>query len=221
MDFSGLDDKLTVTNLVLAIALVAAGGLAGNYFMENDVETPETQSVVGDDDGNFEAVQPVQELMGFNDLDVTQQTLNETGMVDDANIVSAVNVNGTNGETVRYVLGLEVDDTVSNIEAEITPASDEVANSMSVEGVEVVRDDEDDISVAEAQAVATMTADQDDEVDESIGALSDGSYALVMEVRGVNAESLTTDQDLYSIALEGDGEDVEDVYATIDNVAAP
>lgn len=212
-----LNDKLTAQNFVIAIVIAVAGGLTMNYVGVLDAQEPTEGDITAVGDGDFETFQPIQELTGYNDLDVTEQALNASGQVDDGNVVTSFNVNSTNGETLRLAFGLEVDDSVSDINVEVAPSSQAIADGMDVRGVEIVRDNDDERDLGDASVVSSLSADSDDEVDATVRELTDGDYAVVMEVRSTDVASLTGGEDLYDIALEGSGDEYEDVYVTLDN----
>lgn len=216
VNLDSLNDKLTAQNLVIAVVIAVAGGLVANMAGIND-EEPQTGDITAVGDGDFETFQPIQELTGYNDLDVTEQALNATGQVDDGNVVTSFNVNSTNGETLRFAFGLEVSDSVSDVDVEVAPSSQTIADGMDVRSVEIVRDNDDERDLGDASVVSSLSADSDDEVDATVRELTDGDYAVVMEVRSTDVASLTGGEDLYDISLEGSGDENEDVYVTLDN----
>ena len=218
VNLDSLNDKLTAQNVVIAIVIAIAGGLSMNYITGLDAEEPTTGDITAVGDGDFETFQPIQELTGYNDLTVTEQALNATGQVDDGNVVTSFNVSSTDGDTLRFAFGLEVSDSVSDVDVEVAPSSQSIADAMDVRSVEIVRDNDDERNLGDASVVSSLSADSDDEVDATVRELTDGDYAVVMEVRSTDVSGIGSDADLYDIALEGSGDEYEDVYVTIDNV---
>lgn len=215
----GALDSLTI---ILVVAGVIVGIGATSVYMSDSQDTGAvTQDV--DYDGAFEAFQPLQEIAGYNDLSVTAQTLNSTGMVDDASLVSSFNVNESDGQVIRYAFGFDVDGPMESVDVEVL--NNGVSDNFDVRSVKIIADEDDEQNIDDVTPVKEFIVDSDDEVDGTITGLEDGEYAFVLETRGVDTAAITGDQDLYTVEMEADtdadSDEAEDLYATIDNAATP
>lgn len=215
----GLIDNLNVaTVLVIAVAF-GAGAMFAPGLLGDD--TPEEQaSITGDFDGDFQTFQPIQELTGYNDLSVTEQTLNSTGEVDDANVHTKFDINESNGDVLRFAYGFELGGPVEAMDVEMV--NEGVDSNLDVREVKIVRDEDDETSLDEARSVAQIEVDDSDEVDQEIArSLEGGDYAVVMEVRGIDTNPINNDQDLYTLNLDADtdadSDEAEEMHVTIDN----
>lgn len=206
--------------VVIAIAVLGVVAIGASQFQTQQASTVEPT----DYDGGFDTYQAVQELTGYNDLSVTAESLNESNtVVDDANAVTKYNVNESNGDTLRYAFGIEVSGPMESVDVEIVPQAT-TADQFDVVNAKLVQDESDDNSFDSAPVAAQFSADADDEVDATVNGLEGGEYALVLETRGTSTNSVSLDQDLYSITMDADtdadSDEAEELSVTIDNVAS-
>lgn len=209
---------LNISPGMIFVGLIAVA-LVGGAFWTLTQDQQQEASVIQDFDGYFATYQPIQEVSGYNDLSVTQQALNESGQVDDANAVTKFNINSSDGDTIRWAFGLEVDGPMEAVDAEVV--NEGVEGNLDLMEAKIIPDEDDEISIAEATPVATFNIDSDDEVDQTIQGLEDGDYAVVLEARGTDTSGISTDQDLYTVNMDAetdaDSDEAEEVHVTIDN----
>lgn len=203
---------------VVLLAIVAIVGLSGTAYFLGQGSTAPSEEV--EYDGQFNQLQDVQELTGYNDLSVSTINLNDTSTA--ATFTTKNNVNDTNGETSRFVYGIDVDGAINDVDVESSLPSARTGDEFVVQEVKLVRDDDDDVSISEARAIETFSPDSNGEFDTNIGAVEDGEYAFVFEVKGSNADSLSGGEDLYTIEwdageAESDEDGSDEVQVTIQN----
>lgn len=208
--------------IVAGVAMLLVGAGIGFAYQSSQQQASLVDQGV-DYDGAFATVQPLQEINGYNDLSVTAQTLNDTDTtVDDGNIVTKYNINNSDGDTLRFAAGFEVDGPMESVDVEVV--NEGVDTNLDVTDVKVVPDEDDEANIASVAPTAQFTADSDDEVDSTINGLEEGEYAFVLEVRGTDTSGITTDQDLYTVNMDAqtdaDSDEAEEMHFTIDNAAA-
>lgn len=207
MGLGGTDIVIVAVLLIAAVAVTAV-------VMQGQTAGDETEY-----DGQFNQLQPVQELTGYNDLTVSTVNLNESNTA--ATFVTDTNLNTTNGDTSRLVYGVNIDGAINDVDVEQTNAL--TGDEFNIESVKLVRDDDDDVSISEAQPVATFRPDNNGEYDrEGIGPIEDGDYAFVLVLQGSNADSLSGGEDLYTIEwdaseAESDSDGSDEVRVTLQN----
>lgn len=204
----------------ILIALVALAGV-GLFATQFTGQTASTVQQPTEYDGGFAAFQPVQELTGYNDLSVTMEELNSSNtVVDDSNVVTKYNINASNGQTLRFAYGIDVSGPMQSVDVQLTPKAD-TASALDITGARLVRDSNDDNTLADAPTVATFTADSDEEIDATVNGLQEGDYAFVLETRGTATGTIETDQDLYTITMDAQtdagSDEAEEMEVTIDN----
>ena len=206
---------------VIGALVVGIGGTA--WYMQG--QQAEQASLVGqetDFDGAFVQVQPLQEINGYNDLTVNTQALNDsTTTVADSNIVTKYNINESDGDSLRFAAGFEVDGPMQAVDVEVV--NEGVDTNLDITDVKVVPDEDDEANIASVTPTAQFTADSDDEVDSTINGLAEGEYAFVLEVRGTDTAGISTDDDLYTVNMDADtdadSDEAEEMHFTIDNAA--
>lgn len=201
---------------ILAVVVAALIGAGAVYAYTGGGQPADVADV--DYDGAFAAVQPIQELTGYNDLSVTQQDLNSTGLVDDGNIVTTFNVNESNGEVLRFAFGFDVDGPMEEVDVEMTSAVD---SAFDVRSARIVADENDDVSIDEAASVTEFAVDDNDEVDGTVSNLPEGDYLYVLEVRGIDTGTVSAGADMYTVdfdaTTDADSDEAEELHLTIDN----
>lgn len=210
----------TMIAIVAVLALVI--GVGGTWaFMSNQQAEEASLTRTTDFDGAFATFQPLQEVTGYNDLTVTEQSLNSSGDVDDGNVVASFNVNNTDGQVLRFAYGIDVNGPMESVDVEGTVASDTVDSAFDVRTAKVIPDEDDEISIDDAQPVQEFNVDSNDEFDGTINGLKEGEYAYVMEVRGVDTSQISTDDDLYTqdfdAQTDADSDEAEEMHVTLDN----
>lgn len=212
---------LTTVQLVAIIAAIAVAAFA----VYASVSASVTDEDEVDYDGSFTQIQTIQELGGYNYLDVTTETLNSSNaIVDDGNVVTSFNVNDSDGDELRFAAGFDLDGPVADLDVQLT--NEGVVDNLDVTSAYIIQDEDDDLSLDSDEAIVReFTADSDDEFDQTVASLDEGEYAVVLNVKGVDTSGITTDQDLYTINMDaGEAEDDEDgsdsMEFTIDNAAS-
>lgn len=204
---------LLIASAIGGGALVSVFG--GDLISTGDVSDTEDR-LPTQVDGEFDTFQPLQEL-STTDLDLTEQTVNESGQIDDSNVVASYDVNTTVGSTQTYAAGVEVDGVggLNNVDVEMNVPT-AVDSDIDLRKAYVVRDVEDN-SVEERAATHSFNVEDQEEVDSRITNLADGEYAVVAEMKPVNA-GISNDADLLEVDLEGDTDaDNEELHYVVDN----
>lgn len=204
---------LLIASAIGGGALVSVFG--GDLISTGDVSDTEDR-LPTQVDGEFDTFQPLQEL-STTDLDLTEQTVNESGQIDDSNVVASYDVNTTVGSTQTYAAGVEVDGVggLNNVDVEMNVPT-AVDSDIDLRKAYVVRDVEDN-SVEETAATHSFNVEDQEEVDSRITNLADGEYAVVAEMKPVNA-GISNDADLLEVDLEGDTDaDNEELHYVVDN----
>lgn len=204
---------------VVAALLIGAGGTAW-WMSGQDADTASTVDSTPDFDGHIATYQPIQELTGYNDLTVTEQSLNSTGTVDDGNVVTSFNINNSDGDTLRFAYGFELDGAMEDVDFELT--NEGVDSNLDIKEAYLMADEDDENDLSDETAIVQeFNADDSDEIDETVTSVDDGDYAVVLEVRGTDTSGISTDQDLYTWDVDGQGDadsdETESVSVTIDN----
>jgi hypothetical protein len=210
----------SVVAIVVAAALIVGAGIAGYFFTQQQAQVQPTQPT--DFDGSFATYQPLQEVTGYNDLSVTAESLSDTNtVVDDGNAVAKYNLNTSDGQNIRFAFGVEIDGPMEEIDAQVT--NEGVESALDVQSVRMVEDEDDENSIDEAPVVREFSVDSDDEVDGTVSNVQEGEYAFVIEVRGTDTSTISTDQDLYTVELDAntdaDSDEAEEMSVTIDNAS--
>jgi len=110
---------------------------------------------------------------------------------------------------------------MEEIDAEVM--NEGVESALDVQSVRMVEDEDDENSIDEAPVVREFSVDSDDEVDGTVSNVQEGEYAFVIEVRGTDTSTISTDQDLYTVELDAntdaDSDEAEEMSVTIDNAS--
>ncbi len=207
--------------VILVVGLLVGAAAVSYFGVPGEQDTASVTDVEAE--GEIDTLQPVQEATGFNDLSVTEQDLNTTGLVDDGNVEAKTNLSGTNGDSHLFAAGIEVDGSggVEDVDVDVTVDN---ATGFELRGFWISQDAENVDYDERTQAHTDLTSeinDDADEIDTTLDRIESEEHVIVAELKAIDTDALRADEDIVSVDLDGDTDDSDDnseLHYTVDNL---
>ena len=167
--------------------------------------------------GEFDEFYAPEEVAG-TDLTITDWSVNETGVVPDANVKFAYDLNGTDGQLHYAAFGISLDGDVEEIDIDAELASTVSASEIRFHRAYIL-EDEEGVIMDPSDARWTLTVDPDgDKVEGKIGPVPYGKYVVVFELKSISTSGIAQDEDIFTVEMDATTEGDNDyLQVTIDN----
>jgi len=203
----------TVLAVVILLGLLTVSLLGYLFYLS--VRAPAV--VPKEYEGEFDKFYAPEEV-GGTDLTITEWTVNETGVVPDANVKFAYDLNGTDGQIHYAAFAVEIDGDMEDIDIDADLSSTVSASEIKFHRAYILEDKEG-VIMDPSDAKWTLSVDPDgDKVEGKIGPVPDGKYVVVFELKAIDTDGIASDENIFTVKMdattEGDNDYLE---VTIDN----